>query len=62
MSVLRVLWMSTHGCFASVLSHTRLKHPDDGAPEPAAPVDDGGYYYYPAGEYYYYEEPSDDQE
>jgi hypothetical protein len=54
--------MSTHGCFASFLSHTRLIPSDDGAPEPAAPVDDGGYYYYPAGEYYYYEEPSDDQE
>ena len=40
---------------------TRMMKPDDGAPEPAAPVDDGGYNYYPAGEYYY-EEPSDDQE
>jgi hypothetical protein len=34
---------------------------DDGAPEPAAPVDDGVYYYYPAGEYYY-KESTDDQE
>ena len=34
--------------------------PDDGAPEPDAPV--GDYYYYPSGEYYYYEEPADDQE
>jgi hypothetical protein len=39
-----------------------LKHPDDGAPEPAAPVANyGAYYYYPAGEYYY-EELNDDQE
>ena len=55
--------MSTHGCFASFLFHTRLIPSDDGAPEPAAPADDyGGHYYYPVGEYYYYEEPSDDQE
>ena len=46
-------------CF--LFPHTRLIPSDDGAPEPAAPVDDGVYYYYPAGEYYY-EEPTDDQE
>jgi hypothetical protein len=34
--------------------------PDDGAPEPDAPVDDQ--YYYQPGEYYYYGEPTDDQE
>jgi hypothetical protein len=32
--------------------------PDDGAPEPAAPVDD--FYYYPEDGYYY--ELADDQE
>jgi hypothetical protein len=55
--------MSTHGCFASLFPHTRLMRPDDGAPEPPAPVADVDYdyYYYPA-EDYYYEEPSDDQE
>ena len=59
MSVLRVLWMSTHGCFASPFPHARLMRPDVGAPESAAPV--AGYYYYPTEEYYY-EEPSDGQE
>ena len=57
MYVLRVLWMSTHGCFATSFSHTRLLRSDDGAPEPADPVDD---YYYPDGAYYYVE--ADDQE
>jgi hypothetical protein len=35
-----------------------LIHPDDGAPEPVAPVDD---YYYHDGAYYYVE-TADDQE
>ena len=60
MSVLRVLWMSTHGFFAISFPHTRLLRPDDGAPEPAALV--GDYYYYPSGGEYYYEEPTNDQE
>ena len=57
MSVLRVLWMSTHGCFAILFPHTRLLRSDDGVPESADPADD---YYYPNGAYYYVE--SDDQE
>jgi hypothetical protein len=43
MSVLRVLWMSTHGCFATSFPHTRLLRPDDGAQEQEIP---GGTYYY----------------
>ena len=58
MSVLRVLWMSTHGCFVSPFFPYRLMRPDDGAPEPAAPVDD---HYYPTGGAYYYVE-TDGQE
>ena len=57
MSVLRVLWMSTQGCFAISFPHTRLLRPDGEAPKSAAPVDD---YYYPGGAYYYVE--TDDQE
>ena len=49
--------MSTHGCFATLFSPTRLLRSDDGAPEAADPVDD---YYYPDGAYYYVE--TDDQE
>ena len=58
MSVLRVFWMSTHGCLATLFPHTRLLQPDDGAPEPSTPVDD--YYYTSGGAYYYVE--NDDQE
>ena len=50
---LRVLWMSTHGCFAPSfpLFYTRLLRPDDGAQEPDATVNDD--YYYSGGAYYY---------
>ena len=43
MSVLRVLWMSTHGCFAILSPHTRLLRSDVGAQEQEIP---GGAYYY----------------
>ena len=52
---LRVLWMSTHGCFATppfpLLSSFRLMQPDAGAMEPDATVDDDPYY--TGGAYYY---------
>ena len=61
--VVRVLWMSTHGCSASpspLLSSFWLLQPDGGSQEPddATPTD---YYYYPEGAYYYVD-PTDDQE
>ena len=59
MSVLRVLWMSTHGCFATLFPHTQLLQPDDGAPEPDDSTDDC---YYTFGGAYYYVENADDQE
>jgi hypothetical protein len=43
--------MSTHGCFASLFSHTRLLRPDGGAQEPEIKVG-----------VYYYVETADDQE
>ena len=59
---LRVLWMSTHGCFAPSFPpfYTRLLRPDDGAQEPDATVDDD--YYYSGGAYYYVQPADDDQE
>ena len=56
---LRVLWMSTHGCFAPPF-YTRLLRPDDGAPELDATVDDDSYY--TGGAYYYVQVADDDQE
>ena len=50
--------MSTHGCFGTFFPSTRLLRSDDGAQEPADPVDD---YYYPDGAYYYVV-TADDQE
>ena len=59
---LRVLWMSTHGCFVPPVppSYTRLLRPDDGDQEPDATVDDD--YYYSGGAYYYVQPADDDQE
>ena len=59
---LRVLWMSTHGCFAPPfpLSYTRLPRPGVGVQEPDATVDDD--YYYSGGAYYYVQPADDDQE
>ena len=59
---LRVLWMSTHGCFAPSFPplYTRLLRPDVGAQELDAPVDDD--YYYSGGAYYYVQPTDDDQE
>ena len=59
---LRVLWMSTHGCFAPSFPpfYTRLLRPDVGAQEPDATVDDD--YYYSGGAYYYVQPADDDQE
>jgi hypothetical protein len=37
MSVLRVIWMSTHGCFAISFPHTRLLFSDDGAQKQKVP-------------------------
>ena len=42
MSVLRVLWMSTHGYFATLFPHTRLLRSDVRAQEQEIP---GGAYY-----------------
>ena len=58
MLVLRVLWMSTHGCFATLFPHTRLMRPDDGSQESATTANDC--YYTSGGAYYYME--TDDQE
>ena len=59
---LRVLWMSTHGCFVPPFStfYTRLLRPDDGAQELDATVDDDSYYI--GGAYYYVQAADDDQE
>ena len=59
---LRVLWMSTHGCFAPSFppSYTRLLRPDVGVQEPDATVDDDYYYY--SGVAYYYMQPADDDQ
>ena len=61
---LRVLWMSTHGCFApsfpSFSSSSRMPQPDVGAQDPDATfVDDD---YYSGGAYYYVQPADDDQE
>ena len=50
--------MSTHGCFASPIPHTRLLRPDGGSQETAALTDD---YYFQGGAYYDVE-AVDDQE
>ena len=59
---LRVLWMSTHGCFAPSFPpfYTRLLRPDIGAQEPDATVDDDSYY--TGGAYCYVQPADDDQE
>ena len=44
--------MSTHGCFATFFTPTRLLRQDDGVPETADPTDD---YYYTDEAYYYVE-------
>ena len=56
---LRVLWMSTHDCFAPPFppSYTRLLRPDVGVQDPDATVDDDYYY---SGRAYYYVQPTDD--
>src|SRR5512132_1535161 len=60
---LRVLWMSTHGCFLPpfppFLSFW-LSQPDAGVQEPDATVDDDPYY--TGGAYYYVLPADDDQE
>ena len=60
---LRVLWMSTHGCFLPLFPLSLLpgcRKPDAGAQEPDATVDDDSYY---TGGAYYYVQPADnDQE
>ena len=59
MSVLRVLWMSTHGCFAILFPHTRYLRPDDdGAQEPDAATADC-YYQEGPDDTYYWIEPAD---
>ena len=52
MSVLRVLWMSTHRCFAFSFPLDTIPHSDDGAHEMEYAGDD---YYTTAGAYYYVE-------
>ena len=59
---LRVLWMSTHGCFSLPLPpfpSTWLSQPDVGAQDPDATVDND---YYNGGAYYYVQAADDDQE
>ena len=60
---LRVLWMSTHGCFLPpfppFLSFW-LSQPDAGVQEPDATVGDDSYY--TGGAYYYVQDADDDQE
>ena len=60
---LRVLWMSTHGCFAPSFppfsSSSRMPQPDVGAQEPDTTVDDD---YYTGGAYFYVQAADDDQE
>ena len=60
---LRVLWMSTHGCFLPLfppIPSTWLSQPDVGAQEPDATVDDDTYD--TGGAYYYVQAADDDQE
>ena len=60
---LRVLWMSTHGCFSPTFPpfpSTWLSQPDAGAHEPYATVDDDSYD--TGGAYYYVQAADDDLE
>ena len=60
---LRVLWMSTHGCFSPSFPpfhSTWLSQPDAGVQEPDATVDDDSYY--TGGAYYYVQAADDSQE
>ena len=59
---LRVLWISTHGCFAPSFPpfYNRLLQPDDGVQEPDATVDDDSYY--TGGAYYNVQAADDIQE
>ena len=61
---LRVLWMSTHGCFAPPFppfpSSSWMPQPDVGAQEPDATVNEDSYY--TGGAYYYVQAADDDQE
>ena len=59
---LRVLWMSTHGCFAPPfpLFYTRLLRLDDGVQEPDVTINDDSYY--TGGAYYYVQAADDDHE
>ena len=59
---LRVLWMSTHGCFSSPfpLPYIQLLQPDDGAQELNATFNDDSYY--SGGDYYYVMPADGDQE
>ena len=60
---LRVLCMSTHGCFSPSFPHflsSRLSQPDAGAQEPDATIGDDSYY--TGGAYYYVQPADDDQE
>ena len=61
---LRVLWMSTHGCFApsfpTLSFSSRMPQPDVGAKDPDATVDDDSYY--TGGAYYYVQAADNDQE
>ena len=59
MSVLRVLWMSTHGCFAIPFPHTHLMKSVDGVQEPDATT--GDYYQESPGGTYYWVEPADQE-
>ena len=59
MSVLRVLWMSTHGCFASLFPYTRYLRPDDGVQEPDATA--GDYYKESPGGMYYWVDPAEQE-
>ena len=52
MSVLRVLWMSTHRCFAFSFPLDTILRSDDGAQEMEYAGDD---YYTTTGAYYYME-------
>ena len=59
---MRVLWMSTHGSFASsfpLFYSSRISQPDGGAQNPDATFDDNCYYTEGA---YHYVEAADDQE
>ena len=60
MSVLRVLWMSTHGCFAILFPIPIDDTPDDdGAQEPDATA--GAYYQEGPDGSYYWIEPADQE-